>query len=235
MSADSRQNALMQASELGDVATVRRLVEDPDAGVDLECRTERGETPLMLAAWNGHVDLVRFLLEAGADVQATDREREDALIGASGRPGKAAVLEMLLTGGAHVDRRNASGRTALIEAASVGSEDNAAVLLRYGADRNVVTDEQETALTFAVVNEYRNLVGLLLNAGAAVDARDEKGWTPLTYAVYSGKREIVRRLVEAGADPDQVDGEGNTMLTHVTRSGNTGLIELLRPGEGGGQ
>lgn len=208
MGHDSQRTELLWASELGEVATVQRLVED---GVVLECRTEHEETPLMLAAWNGHVDLVRFLIVAGADVHATDVEGVDGLIGAGSRPGTAPVLETLLTSGAHVDRRDASGRTALIHAAAAGLEDNAVVLLRHRADPNIFTDEQETALTFAVVNEYPDVLTLLLNAGAAINQRDDKGWTPLTYAACGGSPAIVRLrlLVEAGADPDQVDGEGN--------------------------
>jgi hypothetical protein len=60
---------LLSASRRGDLATVRQLVEK---GAAIETKTEYGQTPLYLAAMNGHEDVVRFLLEKGANPDVTD-------------------------------------------------------------------------------------------------------------------------------------------------------------------
>jgi len=53
---------LLAASRGGDLAAVRQLIEK---GAAIEAKTAYGQTPLYLAAMNGHEEVVRFLLEKG--------------------------------------------------------------------------------------------------------------------------------------------------------------------------
>jgi hypothetical protein len=60
---------LLNAARQGDLATVKSLVEK---GAPLEAKTPYGQTPLYLAAMSGHEDVVRFLLDKGANTDVTD-------------------------------------------------------------------------------------------------------------------------------------------------------------------
>jgi hypothetical protein len=60
---------LLTASRKGDLAVVKQLI---DKGAAIETKTAYGQTPLYLAAMNGHEEVVRFLLEKGASPDATD-------------------------------------------------------------------------------------------------------------------------------------------------------------------
>jgi ankyrin repeat protein len=199
---NGKQNDLfLKASEAGCFQEVVQIVRNVLEPVDLNCRNECGDTPLILAARNGHDKLVQFLLREGADISTTNTSGDDALIAAAGQPGNAPTLEILISAGALINHRNAMGRTALIEASSIGDIRNVALLLQHGADIDTITDEDETALTFAVVNEFPDVVKALIEAGANVNWRDTKGWTAQTYAVNGGNLEIIR-LLEIGKNRD---------------------------------
>lgn len=194
MTDEKQSGFLLKASEAGCFQEVFQIVRNVSEPVNLNCRNECGDTPLILAARNGYEKLVQFLLGEGADIGATNVSGDDALIVAAGRPGNMPTLEMLISAGALINRRNAMGRTALIEASSIGDIRNVALLLQHGADIDTITDEDETALTFAVVNEFPDVVKALIEAGANVNWRDTKGWTAQTYAVNGGNLEIIRLL-----------------------------------------
>jgi len=68
-SAADLNEELLTAARKGDVAAVTQLLEK---GAAIETKTAYGQTPLYLAAMNGHEDLVRFLLEKGANPDVTD-------------------------------------------------------------------------------------------------------------------------------------------------------------------
>jgi len=196
------ERLLLEASEAGDLQKARNVVRDTAGAVDLDCRNESGDVPLILAAGGGHAELVRFLLDEGAAVDAANASGDTALISASDCPGNTAILKLLLERGARIDSRNDLGRTALLEAASIGDLPNVVLLLQHHPDPNVVTKDDETALTFAVVYGYFDIAKALVNAGADVNWRDPKGWAPLTYAAHGRNVEMERFLIDAGADPN---------------------------------
>lgn len=67
---------LRQAASEGNVQKVKELL---DRGVDVNSRSQRGVTPLMLACAEGQIDVVKLLLARGADVNATDNSGRTAL------------------------------------------------------------------------------------------------------------------------------------------------------------
>jgi ankyrin repeat protein len=186
----------LDAVEAGNELKVHHLLRDSSIKLDINCRNGRGDTPLILASRNRHSGLVQFLLSEGADPNAFNLDGDTALIVAAGHRGNSAVLRMLISAGGKIDDRNKMGRTALIEAASIGDIENVTFLLQYSPDLDVVTEEAETALTFAVVNEYLEVTEALLRAGANARWTDAKGWSALTYANQSGNKKIINLLEE---------------------------------------
>jgi len=186
------------------------------------------EHSLLTAAEDGDLQAMQDIILVAADfvdLNCKDGFGNTPLILAAERPDNTAMIKLLLDSGAAINATNDLRRSALIEAASIGDMPNVALLLQYNPDSGVVTSEQETALTFAVVNEYAAVVKALLGVGADVNWRDPNGWMPLTYAVYSRNPEIVRILIEVGADPHATDVNGDTILIHAVRSGS---IEVVR-------
>ncbi|KAJ3299405.1 hypothetical protein HK104_009007 [Borealophlyctis nickersoniae] len=113
---------------------------------------------LGVAALNGHVGIVKFLLNAGAPVTGMD------LVRSAVTANNEAVLELLLEKGADVNANEP-----IIEAATLGQEGMVAMLIAYGADLHV---HQECALRKACEKGWVNIVKLLLKHGADVAVRN---------------------------------------------------------------
>jgi ankyrin repeat protein len=91
-----------------------------------------GWTPLIYAATNGQIEVVRYLLDAGAAIDAASPNGTTALMMAV-RGGHLTTVELLLARGADVSRRNQDGATALTWARRGGSIDIETMLKRRGA------------------------------------------------------------------------------------------------------
>src|SRR5690606_10341572 len=93
-----------------------------------------GATPLLLASVAGNADMIRLLLESGADPNERFGNGETALMMAA-RTGRADAIGVLVEHGAEVDaRENLRGTTALMWAAAYSNPDAVRALLEAGAD-----------------------------------------------------------------------------------------------------
>jgi ankyrin repeat protein len=152
-----------------------------DAGADKDDEAKNG-SPLTCAASHGDTDVVRVLLEAGADVELTDNPPETALrlAAAYGHP---EIVDLLVEAGA-VPR-------SIIEAAGVGNLD--------GWDLASLSEfERACGLRAASVNERLDVIDQLLAAGTPIDAEVD-GHTAAFWAQEQGRPSAVAHLVERGA------------------------------------
>ncbi len=72
----TRETNLIEAVTVGDAKTVKDLIEK---NTDINCKDERGQTPLILATAKRHASIARFLIENGADIDCKDRDGMTAL------------------------------------------------------------------------------------------------------------------------------------------------------------
>ena len=178
----------------------------------------------MFAAEKGHVGAVSALLEAGADVDAKDKNFKTALMYAE-KNGKKGVVAALLEAGADVNAEDKNVKTALMLAAEKGQMDvvkfleEADIYIKGGLDR--------IALVFAAQQGNVGAVSALLEAGADIDAKDKNGMTALMYAAQQGNVGAVSALLEAGADVDARNKAGMTALMYAAQRGNVGAVSAL--------
>jgi ankyrin repeat protein len=153
--ADGR-TALFRASLRGDCDMARALLA---AGARVE--GARATTPLHVACLNGHLDMVRLLLEHGADVRRrTGDWREDTPLHLAAT---GAIARLLLSRGASVHARNASGSTpmhCLLDA------DKCDVLVQHGARVDETNDNGYTPLHMSCTLSTRDMMDRLLWYGA---------------------------------------------------------------------
>ena len=171
------EQPIHQAAERGDVAALRRELDD---GVSPNALSGRGRTPLHYLCSRGdnpdaRVDCLHVLLEAGANVNAPNVHQNTPLHLAAVR-GYANVVAALLEAGADVNRGDHSNFTPLHWACmryDLHVEPALILLIRNGAAVNARTSQGRTHLDYAIIYRQR-LVPILLRAGAALPAQNDQ-------------------------------------------------------------
>lgn len=158
----ARQPALdiFEAAAAGDVDTVRdRLQEDPALA---QAYASDGFTPLHLAAFFGHEDVARLLLDAGARPDAITRnDMENMPLHAAAAGGHYAISALLVERGAPVNAQQQGGFTALHAAAQHGDRPLAELLVEHGADAGTETEAGKTAADLAYEFDHDDLASYL--------------------------------------------------------------------------
>lgn len=95
--------------EEGNLDEIKRLIGKED--IDVNFQDELGRTALMWASWEGHLNVVKYLISQGAGVNIQDDVGWMALMFAS-RNGHFKVVEYLVNQGANVNLQNKFGETA---------------------------------------------------------------------------------------------------------------------------
>ena len=141
-------------------------------------------TPLDLAASEGRLDVVKLLVEAGADVNARSeswlRPLQFAIM--NYRDNRLEIVRYLLERGASPNGRSKFGNYALHQAAKTGDLAVARLLIEHGALINAPNRYGITPLHVAAKEDHANIIALLLAHGADPSPRDDCGATPLAWA-----------------------------------------------------
>jgi len=182
--------SLSAAVRLNELSQIKALLED---GADINTTDELGESPLHIAAVNGHLQAATLLVAKAADVNAGD-VRGLTPLHAAAWSGSSEIVALLIDKGADINARDADGVTPLHAAALAGRNGTAALLISRGADVNVKNKEGMTPLHAAVLAGDRDTVVLLIGAGADVNAKNNSGLTPLATALERNQPEIVKLL-----------------------------------------
>lgn len=180
-----------------------RLIE---RGADVNAHTgSLGGSPrqlsaLMWASGQGLTEVVRALLDNGADVEWRNEFGNSALSETAvgdNRAAQAAVGQLLLDAGAQANAANVNRRTSLMLAAR------------------------------QVYGVGSGFIELLLDHGAQVDAVDKDGRSALMYACESGQIETARQLIERGASASARDPEGLDAMAIAKKHDHKDIVKLL--------
>ena len=196
---DSEGSQLHEAVGADDLVRVQELVA---AGTDIEKRSHFfKDTPLYNAAHEGHVTVARFLVERGANKEATNSHGDTAMHIAA-EMGRVEVVRMLMECGANKDAGDVDNRTPLIKAAVRGHAAVAECLLEHGCALDHADVSGLTALHLAAFFNKLEVVQRLLHYGATPDVQDNGGRTPAVEAARRGyhavadaiRAEMTRRI-----------------------------------------
>ncbi len=145
---------LIEKAKIGDLDAVIELVEN---GAKVDIKNNDGDTPLMWASADGHVEVVKALLDAGAKVDEKDYKGVTALMCASCW-GHVEVVKTLIENGAKVDEKDNDGDTALIRASRYGCLDVVKTLIENGAKVDIKNNSGKTAMSLAKNEETRRAI-----------------------------------------------------------------------------
>nr|XP_020446551.1 kinase D-interacting substrate of 220 kDa isoform X2 [Monopterus albus] len=195
---------------------------------DVDSRSDNGQTPLMVAAEQGNLDIVQELIRRGANVNLDDIDCWTALISAA-KEGHIEVVRELLENNANLEHRDMGGWNSLMWAAYKGRTDVAQLLLEKGANPNITGQYSVYPIIWAAGRGHAEIVHLLLQHGAKVNCSDKYGTTPLIWAARKGHYDSVMHLLANGADVDQEGANSMTALIVAVKGGYTEVVkELLK-------
>ena len=228
---------------------VKLAAESIAKGANINAKTSMmdrppGFSPLLFAVQGDNLDLIKLLVEHGAEVNAgalsgatplqfacmngkieivnyliekdaTLTNATASLCWASWR-GYSNILTLLVEKGVPVDESAGEVGTPLQRALQGGFLNIATFLIAHGADINK-TERGEPQLDSAVRFGSPETVKFLLEAGAKPNERDSYGMTPLMYAASGNHPDAAELLLEHGADPQLKDSHGNTAMDMVSR------------------
>ena len=163
----SSVSEFLDAAAVGDTAAVKKMLKaDPTLATAAD---DMGFTALHNAVGEDYPKLVKLLIDAGADVSATNDEGMTPLHIAQ----CASAVKALVAAGANVNARARGGMTPLIvqstEGGDTGSLETMATLLKAGADPNVKDDDGQTAMDYALSREEDEKVALLRRHGGTAE------------------------------------------------------------------
>ncbi|MDE0140345.1 MAG: ankyrin repeat domain-containing protein [Caldilineaceae bacterium] len=198
-----------------------------------------GDFPLFDAIEHGDPEIVRLLINTGADINAAAGFGGNTALHEAVAQGSAEIVQVLVDAGADIDAEGFMGRTPLTLAAEEGASELMKILLGQAPDPAAAAsgDSKKApspsaigskALFAAIGSDNVAMVKLLVEAGADVNADEGFGGnTPLHEAVEEGNPEIVQILVDAGADIEAEGFMGRTPLSLAAEEGATEIMQIL--------
>uniref|UniRef100_A0A0B7JYC2 Uncharacterized protein n=1 Tax=Bionectria ochroleuca TaxID=29856 RepID=A0A0B7JYC2_BIOOC len=223
-STDDGELMFLLRNQRPNISKVQQLIE---RGADVNGNDEYGETLLCRAASRGHLDMVEFLLEIGADLSVPNRLKNETPLWRAASAGHLAVTKLLLENGADLSVPNYSGETLLSRAASEGHIAVTKLLLENGADLSVPNRSGETPVWRAASEGHLAVVELLLENGADLSIPNRSGETPIWGAAIKGHLAVIKLLLENGADLSIPNRSGETPIWGAAIKGHLAVIKLL--------
>lgn len=186
---------------------------------DSKCRN----TALHHACIKGSIEMVKLLLNHGAQVNLKDDTGCSALIDACVY-GHTNIVLCLLSHGADLELSNDQGMTPFMYASMSGHTNLSKILIDHGAK---IETCKVSALVGASGRGHTETVKLLLDHGAELEARNDEGASALYSASKYGHTETLRILLDHGAQVDAKDNSGKTALIIASLSGHTETVQVL--------
>lgn len=232
-------SALLWAASRGRADIIQKMLRFPGCDLETKATRSRGQTPLITACRQGHLDVVKLLLSATdhagcpvhVDVNGQDDDNDTALAAAA-RENQVAIVELLLRDERiDVNLGNHNGQTPLAQAAIAGSTEAAGLLLATDSIKPDAPDnELWTPLMFASAEGHLGMAKLLLLQEGRVDinAQDVNGMTPLMWAVKRRVGHMMEFLLgRDDLDLDRRNRSRQSALSFAIEHGNLEIVTLL--------
>jgi len=192
-------------------------------------------TGLHAAAAQGDVALIKQLLAAGANVNATDPYGRTPMHVAAYQSNDAAVLALAEAGGDPNLLERDRYDIITIAAVADDAEMVATAVKAGGSATNITSIYDGTALIAAAHEGNWESINVLIKAGAPLDHVNNLGWTAMIEAVVLGDggerhQKSLRLLIDAGADKSIADRNGNTPLDLARGRGYEAMVRMLEKG-----
>lgn len=225
LSGTSAADKLVREAAQGRLEYVKQYL---DAHPDQVNCMSAGKTCLQVAAHQGHMSIIKYLLSMKAKVNIVDKELDSTLhYAAFGN--QPEIMKTLLVHGANVNVTNKSQCTALHISAHKRPPHCVKVLLEFNADVNIQDSYGDTALHDAIGKENAEVVELLCNApNLDLTIRNHRGFNALHHASLKGNLAATRRILQLSPQLVDVKKEDGFAPLHLASlNGHATVVGVL--------
>ncbi|XP_074500702.1 E3 ubiquitin-protein ligase MIB2 isoform X3 [Sebastes fasciatus] len=213
---DNPSRLVIEAAH-GSASKVRELVQKYPDKVDIK---NQGKTALQVAAHQGHMEVVKALLQANSSIEVKDEDGDTSLhYTAFGN--QAEITRLLLSKGANVNLLNNSMCTALHIAVNKGFTDVVRVLTEYSADVNLQDSYGDTPLHDAIAKDFRNIIEILvLVPSIDFTQQNNRGFNLLHHAALKGNKLATEKILARARQLVDVKKEDGFSALHLASLNN---------------
>lgn len=213
---------LVKAAGRGKLKTVEKLL---DRGADPDSVDRFGFTALQRAVQGSEAEVVRLLLQRGADADATGGSADLPPLHRAAKEDSIELARLLIDAGAEVDRQIGTGDTALLAAVEGGStEEVVRLLLDSGANPSLAAVDGRCPLVEAVKQHSAATVKAIADHPAMEVVWEQQASRALERAVKARRAELAVMLLDRGASPHGKGADGEPLIYRVAEWGE---IEVL--------
>lgn len=201
-----------------------------DRGASIDLGTiGLGLTPLLITAGWNQIRTAKFLLENGANINATRTSDQWSALHTAARFGHLKMAELLLSKGINSTVREKFGRHPIHIAAKFGHASIVKMFHGHGVAVDLLSEKTGiTSLIYAAEAGHLDIVELLLKEGANVNTtQGDNKRSPLYYASQNGFLSVVKALLDAGAQPEDPSDQGSASIHRATVGGHLEIIKEL--------
>ncbi len=223
---DSLKLLFINTVAKGDIDHAKKLLSE---GVNANSVDSMGISVLLTAVTQNRAELVRVLVEHGANVSCCDTKGTTPLMQVIANGNKPipkrmddgtvvhitpkgsyneSLFDFLVSSGADFDATDALDETVLVKAASCGNKEAVKAIIELKPDLNAPDRLGRTALVHAVTKQHISIAEALAVAGADLNFADESGQTPLIHAVQTRNLQLVTLLLDKGVNLQRLDHSG---------------------------
>lgn len=227
------RNAVTIAAARGDKTILSRLLEKIGDRADY---LDALQNALTAAARAGNDDVMRMLLDLGADI--TRETRGDNPLLAAVIAGRSKAVQFLLENGANPNRELSEVESKEVATSPINGLSFYASVMRtspldgipeFQADFDPSIPPEERSILIAACEQgHREIAKALITFGAYVEgAVSPTSWTPLMFASFAGHTDVVELLLQTGANANARSPSGWTSLMTASQWGHAEIVKLL--------
>jgi ankyrin repeat protein len=213
-----------KTSLYNDLDGLKKIIsENPDRINQID---KDGNSFLHRAVHTGNVDMVKFLVSRGADVNVKDNYGQTP-VQIAAQLDDAEIIIHLVSNGAEINIKNSIGKTPLHDAVAHDQFQIVNYLISQDAEINAKDINGKTPLHDAVFDNYSEISAYLVSKGAGFNLKDSDGKAALHYAVINENLDIIKSLVSSGANVNIRDKFNRIPLHFAADKGNLEIAKYL--------